>query len=221
MTWHIRVEIPPKTAQSHNSHSVVTAGAFHSSLGNHPLGVAMEHYGTMPNRTHMDQHFVDEHTKQILYVHKKAIMARGFSPFCFVHRHWKTIGGFCWSASKIPTSGFTGGETHDWLKTRSKLKTRFSSDYLYRFHMVPWSLRMVAVWALTFLPNAREREGEKRVEQLAQDDNTKGWGIAMGYFFPAPGLLATAQDPLRLLFWVLGKLHVMAALRCWAQLAGI
>lgn len=64
--------------------------------------VGMEHYGTMPNRTNMDQHFVDEHTKQILYVHKKAIMARGFSPFCFVHRHWKTIGGFCWSASKIP-----------------------------------------------------------------------------------------------------------------------
>jgi hypothetical protein len=39
---------------------------------------------------------------------------------------------------------------------------------------------MVAVWALTFLPNAREREGEKRVEKLAQDENTKGvlvWGI--------------------------------------------
>lgn len=35
----------------------------------------------------------------------------------------------------------------------------------------------------------REREGEKRVEKLAQDENTKG---VKGYLFPAPGLLATA-----------------------------
>ena len=87
---------------------------------------------------------------------------------------------------------------HRWrdsLGHRPKLKTRFSSDYLYyRFHMVP-CLKFkdgssMSAYISTQCKRERERErGEKRVEKLAQDENTKG---VKGYLFPAPGLLATA-----------------------------
>ena len=160
MTWNIWVEIPPKTPKSHDSHSVVTAGAFHSSLGNHPLWVwnIMEQCQIGPTWTNIL--LMNIPSKYCMFT-KRPSWHEGFHHSVLFIDTGKQSVGFVGQLQKSHTF-------HRWrdsLGHRPKLKTRFSSDYLYyRFHMVP-CLKFKdgsSMSAYISTQCKREREGGRR-----------------------------------------------------------